>query len=542
MDDTHSSNRSEHCRTPSSSGYESGVNIEPDHRNRPVTSNHQVSNKTNQYVPNRRHHGHHQQHLVELSPASDYRRQFALGQLDRSSSKSVTSSSSPGRIGKAHLIRQNSLYVTNIRLESSINERDLGGHQSDQWENFDGSLAYRKVVPQPVWPSSNRINQPSTWASAGHQTDVKPATMVKQNKDYVTKILIAPITVENGIRTSITAEDPVVVDHQDSETYDSIVTHSLLMLTSYEAKSVDKCPPLDDVTSEINYEGDRQKLPAADIRQLSQTMSKSSVVASVSRALSKKGSSCTSTSEPISNDSCSNNIGGSISRRIALMKERWEKDSRRRLLTEREDDDWMATSNRKLDQLYVPQNGDVNFSAHQSQGSSYWNRGVEIGTPFSYLAGIQPMNAERIHPEAHTILGTDPLEQDRISNSSSGSGGSRRVTFSADTVDNEHGSKATISSVSGSVIESLSGSLAGSSPDRNKTFEHQTIVHELKLNPHYLPHRYQWHPQLANTYRGDRSRLAGYYSHNLQAHHSLSYNQKYVELIRIIIQRLNGCG
>lgn len=485
MDDSQSSNRSEQCRTPSSSGYESATGGA---EKRPITSNHQEQQHkpSHQHVRNYRHHGHHQQHLVELSPASDYRRQFVLGRLDRSPSKTLVPydpDAPPCRIGKAHLIRHNPDYVTNIQMPGQQQEITT------------------KSVPQPVWPA-RKVNL---------DRSILPGAVIKQDQNYVTKILIAP-------RTAVEADTNL--ENRDPEVYDSIVTHSLLMLTSYDGKSTDSCPASD--TSPEEADGDsRSPAELAEIRKLSQTISQSRMVATVSRALSKSstGSETYSARPPLVLEAESS-TGGSIAKRISLMKERWEKNSRRRLLVESDDDD--IKTYHTLDQRYVPQNGDLNFS------SGLHRNGDNGFLPFSYLSGIQSKTiaeevandetrSSRLVVPQHQVYGDPYDEQDRLSNSSSRSSGSRRVTFSADTVDNEQSSKASSSS------GSISGN--GSNNDKNKTFHHQTIIQELKLNPQYLPHRYQ-HSQLVSV-GVDRNRLAGYYSHNLQAHNELSYMEKY---------------
>jgi hypothetical protein len=154
-------------------------------------------------------------------------------------------------------------------------------------------------------------------------------------------------------------------------------------------------------------------------------------------------------------------------------------------------------------------------------------------TPFSYLAGlyhpsaigeeVMAANENQVRP---VIVASnrmpshyDPFEQDRLSNSSSRSSGSRRVTFSADTVDNEQSTKSTNSIASGG--SSSAGSLSGSSIASDKISSHHcpNIMEELQLNPHYLPHRYQPPPPSVSSdvlFSGS-TRLAGYYSYNLQA-------------------------
>ena len=519
MDDSRSSNRSEQCQTPSSSsGYESAVGLEKRQGN--TSNNNQLSRQPIQVI--HRHHGHHQQHLVELSPASDYRRQFVLGpRLDRSPptrvSANATNDAVPRRIGRANLLRQNAIYVTDIHIP---NKRDVEEGQKNEWD--DENLSDR-IIPHPIWPS-NAIREERSSQS-------KTATVVRQNENYVTKILISP-------RNAVSNMGPVVEEQpDDQEGFDSIVTHSLLVMTSYDGcKSSDDQP--EDRTNETSVE-------LADMRKLSQTLSQRRVVATVSRALSKSsGSSTTSGSETYSSYPTApvsatrdpegqhiHTVGGSIARRISLMRERWEKSSRRRLLVESDEDD-ATTLYRGLDHLYVPQNGDGNYSAagqllYRTNGDRSVSRESVGSSPFSYLAGVhqaailEETVADGRLPHRPSIYG-DSFEHDRLSNSSSRSSGSRRVTFSADTVDNEQSTRETSSSNSSG---SSSGSVNGG--DRNKTRHHlQPIAQELKLNPQYLPHRYQQPKSVSGA--SDRSRLAGYYSYNLQTLNELPDKYNYL--------------
>ena len=512
MDDSRSSNRSEQCQTPSSSGYESADPVKR-------LGNAATSNHKNQPVVQHRQR-HHQQHLVELSPASDYRRQFVLGpRLDRSSPRKMTpdvattaaAPDGPTRIGKANLLHQNSFYVTRIHMNPSLakDSADEASRQravDDEWEKYEHGLGdclnVSNKIPHPVWPANPAARRNNAAATSA---------IVQQNENYVTKILIAPRTVE---------KEQV---QQQPEAFDSIVTHSLLVMTSYDGQSIDDSPPEQIVTPESAAE-------LSEIRQLSQTISQSRVVATVSRALSKSGSASSETSYPttpssknsetaVSSSSPSSSVGGSIARRISMMKERWDKSSRRRLLTESDDDD-PAFLNRRLDHVYVPQNGDVNFSAGPRNNSNG-------DVPFSYLAGVYhpatiteevTANDSQVHAvivpsdRMPPLSRYDPFEQDRLSNSSSRSSGSRRVTFSADTVDNEQSTKSTNSTASGSSAGSITGSTAS---DKTTSNHCPNIMEELKLNPHYLPHRYQ--PSSAGDVVCSGGRLAGYYSYNLQA-------------------------
>ncbi|XP_057371159.1 uncharacterized protein LOC130692103 [Daphnia carinata] len=584
MDDSRSSNRSEQCQTPSSSGYESAVDADkrrPNGTNAP-NHKHQVNPSSQQgqhyQVDNQRRH--YQQHLVESSPASDYRRQFVLGpRLDRSPpSKKATTADGvaaagliPRRIGKANLVHQDSLYVTRIHMPSvaGANKPNSTGTDEaskqrpiavvDEWDEDDEhahisndhpSTSHR-TIPHPVWPSKS--------AAIAGRRGCKAATsaIVQQNENYVTKILIAPQTDDHADGRVAFADD------EDRGGLDSIVTHSLLVMTSYDGQSTDDSASDSAHANRQQYNKEdlcrNQKMTPAElseIRQLSQTISQSRVVATVSRALSKNSDASTSCSgstpevyvsypaSPASkNEDESATIGSSIARRISMMKERWDKSSRSQLLTESDDDD--PFFNRRLDQVYVPENGDVNFSVGNKQPQMTINdrriNGGELycpgASPFSYLAGMYhpttiteeattndnevlvAVTPNRMCMPSHQTSYGDPFEHDRLSNSSSRSSGSRRVTFSADTVDNEQSTKSSISTASAnSSVGSISGSTTS---DNHKTSNHcPDIIEELKLNPHYLPHRYQQQQSASSVNAGvdaRSGRLVGYYSYNLQA-------------------------
>ena len=564
MDESRSSNRSEQCQTPSSSGYESAADPRLAGNNATTTgSNHKQQQHQQQQESvavqynHRQHQRHHQQrHLVdELSPASDYRRQFVLGPrtLDRSSpGRKMTTTPdvaavaaadglipSQQRIGKANLLHQNSFYVTRIHMPSAVGEGTTSTNQKtttttdavihDEWEKYEqqskdqGNCFHtqKKKIPHPVWPTTTTGNK--------QQRTTNSSAIVQQNENYVTKILIAPKMFEMNKQ------------RDEEETMDSIVTHSLLVMTSYDddQQSIDDEDLKKETKMEITESGPG---PAelSEIRQLSQTLSQSRVVTTVSRALSKSSagsSNSLETAYPTTNAESSSSssssslstVGGSIARRISMMKERWDKSSRRRLLTESDDDDpcaVMTIGNRRLDHVYVPQNGDVNFSMGPLNPRN--NNHSAAGEPFSYLAGIYhpatiteevTVNESQvcavILPSSNNRMSNhyDPFEQDRLSNSSSRSSGSRRVTFSADTVDNEHSTK---SSTTNSITSSSRSS------DKNSLSNSVDIIEELKLNPHYLPHRYQQPQPSVNSSVVDvvgtsSSRLAGYYSYNLQA-------------------------
>lgn len=626
MDDSRSSNRSEQCQTPSSSGYESAADAD---KRRPKISGssaphpkHQVINQSSQQEQQQQRHlvdnqrRHYQQNSVESSAASDYRRQFVLGpRLDRSAaSKKATADviaaagPIPRRIGKANLLHQDSLYVTSIRMPASVagannNKPSSTGTDEaskhrpmavvDEWDEHgqqapisnDHPSTCHRSVPHPVWPSKS-VSAAIGGRRGCHQAAT--SAIVQQNENYVTQILIAAPTDERA-----DAAGRVASADDEDRGLDSIVTHSLLVMTSYDGQSTDDDTASDSSARPNGQQCNKEELcriqirmtPAelSEIGQLSQTMSQSRLVATVSRALSNKNSdasqpSCggstpeayasypaSSSSKSSSKSSISKNeddsatMGSSIARRISMMKERWDKHSRRQLLTESDDDDAAVASlfNRRLDQLYVPENGDVNFCVgHQQPQMAINDRRINGGqlcpgaSPFSYLAGTYHPTTITEEPTAtsddnEVLVGVtpnrmcmpyarqtsyaDPFEHDRLSNSSSRSSGSgsRRVTFSADTVDNEQSTKSTISTgsaSSSSSVASMSGSTTASEKDKT-CHRCPDIIEELKLNPHYLPHRYQQQPAPSVNADARSGRLAGYYSYNLQAQLD-NYNRK----------------
>jgi hypothetical protein len=194
-----------------------------------------------------------------------------------------------------------------------------------------------------------------------------------------------------------------------------------------------------------------------------------------------------------------------------MIKERWEHfpNSRRRLYTESDDDDPMASRYQRLHQRYVPKDGDLNFilqtpplSSSSSSSVSDENR-RNRQSPLSLSRYHSTKAEERQHVANHEPVRLPPyllpssthLDSDRLSNSSSRSSGSRRVTFSADTVDNEN-----------SAPSSTSG--------RNSSSPSAVSVNsqELKLGPQFLSIGYHLYANNDTKQGGG----GGYYPYNLQ--------------------------
>ena len=488
-----SSSRSEQNRSPStSSGYESAA----------ATAAAVVQHRRQTVVK-------------ELGPANDYRRQFVLG----------SSSNANQRLGRANVLRQNSLYVTRIQmpaavpiLSNRIRTRDDGGHRDLASQNTE------KSVPQPVWPHASReLNQSPRTDSA----------VIEQSDNYVTKILIAS---DGTDANAVTAE---------VEGYDSIVTDSLLMWMSYSQETVNnKLGSTVESSTGVSSEnvdslpgtGDRSDSELAIIRQLSQTISQSQTVTTVSRALSKANSissggggsdlyasrmaSSGNSSNSNSNSSSSSHrqptstskpavaglVSTSLAKRIAMIKERWEQfpNSRQRVHTESDDDDPMASRYQRLHQRYVPKDGDLNFilqtpplsSSSSVSDESRRNRQSPLSRYHSTRAEERQHVAsnEPVRLPPYLLPSSAHLDSDRVSNSSSRSSGSRRVTFSADTVDNEN---------------SAPSSTSGRNPPSQSAVPYSQ---ELKLGPQFLSIGYHLYANNDKQAAGG----GGYYPYNLQ--------------------------
>lgn len=459
---------SSNSQSPSSSGYESSAGIVP------------------RFIfPHR--------DLVELSPASDYRRHFLLRSKrdDNSGSPCATAanvsrpSTRSRMVGHASVMQQNTQYVTCIQMPAA--ESDYVGQPSSQWESYNSHSANcsNAVIPSPVWPSPHQASDKPI--SGAGSTDA----LIAQNKKYVTRILIAPRAA---------AVEPVTPSSPVSDQFDSIVTDSLLAWTSYGdgSSKPTRSSTVQSVDREENHSEERLA-ELSVIRQLSHTMSKSRTLETVSRALSK--SSCSNSgyeSSEIGVPPPIAKMGPSLTQRLSAMKERWEKQAaRRRLLTndasDEEEPGLVIPDYQKLDYRYIPRNGDINYITVPSR--------LYAGLPpaFSFAAGINPAQhfTEPTLLELPSSRQYSHLDVDRLSNSSSRSSGSRRVTFSADTVDNENSTKSCSSS--------------GGEP-----------VGELKLNPQYLPSQRYVNGSELNT-----GRLSSYYTYNLQIHSELQPHTHY---------------
>ena len=431
--------------------------------------------------------------VKELGAANDYRRQFALGPSVSSSSLNSTSSTKSQRLGRANVLHQNSHYVTRIQMPSGPVPPAIPNRIRSYESSELVSQNTPKSVPQPVWPYGSKSND---------KEDTAGSAVIQQNENFVTKILIAsPSTSTND------------GDDVDNQGYDSIVTDSLLLWMSYSQETSNKLEnsavvgvSATDLGESMNASGvDRSEAELAVIRQLSQTISQSQTMTTVSRALSKANSVSSSGGgsdfyasrlAPVpgsgrqqlsASRATAAPLSGSLAKRIAMIKERWEQSARRRLLSENDDDSRY--------QRLVPKNGDLNFILQTPPpvGSSSSGSDSNRRQHYPHQSQLQsPIIEDRQHHIPYLLPSSGQFDSDRLSNSSSRSSGSRRVTFSADTVDNENSSPSSTSSRS----------------------------QELKLGPQYLSIGYHLYANKDNWQQGGEGGGVGggFYPYNLQMH------------------------
>ena len=396
----------------------------------------------------------------------DYRRQFVLG-LDHRSVRTHGRSQSPPmraplhsnliarpRIGNARVIHQNKQYVTRVQMSNdSGNDSDNKKKKLTPTDNIrrtHNSLRPAELattVPPPIWPWMT--NEIAHMKSEPRHLESARDAIIEQNENYVTKILISPPHQQQhyGRTGSRLLDDRLRLPESN---YDSIVTDSLLMWTSYE-EDEQYGRPLKAERQISEPHQTAAETAEKSIRHLSQTIGQSQTIATVSRAFNRPnftvfgsenfaftGSDVVTQQETqghreedASFSSTKPSGPSSLSKGFSLVKDFWEKNGMlgngRRLLVESDDDEHI-----------VYRKSDMNFTP-----AKYW---------------------------MHNELG----EHDRLSNSSacSQSSSARRVTFSADTVDNEQSTKSTSSS--------SSKASATSSSSR-----------EIRLNPIYLPRQQQ---------------------------------------------------
>lgn len=451
--------------SPTSSGYESWMPIDK------VRADEKESKKSAKTTSM----------AVKPKPNSDYRRQFVLGVDDRSAAhhrkSPVTVMSDPmtlPRIGKASIIHQNPQYVTRVQMSDdsvvSIWKKSLVPPMSTTIQP-KAPAKIQAPPPRPIWPLSSPKNGSSPPNSIQpHQSEaslyLQPTTdtIIEQNENYVTKITISPEQP-----TPEQQQHQLQKHHIDGSglrpelNHDSIITDSLLMWMSYEESEKDdgssrtKEPsPLANITDSEN---------AAAIGQLSQTISRSRTVATVSRAFSTRLDFNTISSDGNKSMDRRNSASNShsMSKGFSMVKDFWGNgvlNNGRRLLVESDEDE-------------------------EQQRIMYRHAPLDLTT--NYRTEFERYSRNPLDPNLHTIHSEASLHHivenhfahDRRSHSShsSSSSGSRRVTFSADTVDNEPLN-----------LETNAFERSASSPVTSVTPVTPLPSCEIHLNPIHLPH------------------------------------------------------
>ena len=327
------------------------------------------------------------------SAQNDYRRQFH----QRNQNPGFRNS----RIGPAgSLIHYNPQFVSHIQIRRGLKNsgrRMLPRLPEDEsgWDITDSPphSNFRPIIPEPIWPMSNRI------ASPGYKTLPHPII------PYIHEIVDFDADRFSGKSNRLDPSfhgDSLVVWANDVDMWDSLPQ-------TYPELN----PPVEE-----------------SIGQLSQTLSQSHTLRAVSRALNSKS---TNQSYNGSIQQKSNLAASSVSLKT---KNRWKN-----LIFEDRADPVLGYHT--LNHEYVPKNGDLNFRSA--------TLGNQKPMTFSSLAEVRMITAsEAKSRRLDTSFRMDRLyfETDSLRSSSrSSSSSARRVTFSADTVDNEPSIRSSISSI-----------------------------------------------------------------------------------------------
>ena len=433
--------------------------------------------------------------------SNDYRRQFVLG---RHQFDSAALNNEAPRLEKAFIAQLNRQFVAGIEMVSQQQEDDCAATRPQEERRLSAdyfsdesnlaSLPQCMAAPEPVWPSKQNHETRNNVTPIPCRLEDANSAVIEQNESYVTKILISPAAVVSGDRQSNGRKK------NRCESFDSIITDSLLMWTSYEiADYKDKQDIVPLLIMAIEEADDCQS--EAAIRELSETMSQSKTIATISRAFGKSydnnheealqrprftSGSVTDRFFDANKEIHSTRKSGSssLTRGLSMMKDFWEKNAvlgnGRRLLVE-SDDEEQAISSETTDGRFQETSGaliDLVAEKNANKASSFSSTvtGFKFIQPSIKYENIDEISSNvTVNNRFNVLRRGGSFEHDRLSNSSSRSSGSRRVTFSADTVDNEPSTKSTMSNSSRS----------------------STHSRELKLNAQYLP-RYQ-HP-IPNEY------------------------------------------
>lgn len=344
-------------------------------------------------------------HISNL-PQNDYRRHFTM-----QDSNSGLRNSRVGQTGS--LIRCNPQFVSHIHIRKGLKNSGrqmLPRLPEDEsgWDLTDHQpySSHRPIIPEPIWPIKNRTVAP------GYKTSPHP---------IIPYIQETPKSKADAFTDKSNASDP---------NFDSLIVWANDMdeLDSLPQNYIAAKPPVEE-----------------SIEQLSQTISRSHTLRMVSRALNNQ--SARQSYNGLTQQRT--HSASTLSPASIKKKNRWKN-----LMLNNPSDPVLEY--KSLGHEYVPKNGDLNF-----QSTTFGSRNTMA---FSSRAEVRMVKASGIsNRQPATPFRMDQLhfETDSLRSSSrSSSSSARRVTFSADTVDNEPSIQSSISSI--------------------------TSFSELKLNPHDL--------------------------------------------------------
>ena len=329
---------------------------------------------------------------VSNPPQNDYRRRFAM--------QDKNSGLQNSRIGHSgSLIRCNPQFVSHIQIRKGwknsarqmlprLPENESG------WDLTDSQpYAYhRPIIPEPIWPMKTRA------VSTGGRTLPHPVI------PYIQGISNADADMTTG--QSKEPGDSLIVWAADIDEWDSL-PHNYPELK----------PPVEE-----------------SIGQLSQTISRSHTLRMVSRALNNQSS---------INRSYNGFIHQRISPTITASSASMNRKNRWKTLIFDSPVVDPVLRYQTLNHEYVPRNGDLNFQSSTlgSRNTKTFSTSADVRVVKVTEVGKRQLGAPLRMNQLH--FETDSLRSSSRSSSSS----ARRVTFSADTVDNEPSIRSSISSI-----------------------------------------------------------------------------------------------
>ena len=399
------------------------------------------------------------------SPENDYRRHFVVGY---GSNGEPEGRNSPLRIGRASLLHSNPQFVSRIEMPQTSLGRGLKNSRrmlprlpedESGWDVPDSpplprTDSFRRIIPQPIWPM-NGFSKKKT-LPAGYRTLSTVAPNVPHIANFASDESAAHVFHDKSIgSTEHVIGDSLIVWPNDMDEWKSL--NLMEELAEETTSAIHASSPI--------YRAEE----LAAIGELSRTISHSHTVRTVSRALSSR-----SARRPTTNNT-NNHDNNNNDNQWAKKKNLWNSlvGNKRHLIFNREPEDTPVLHYETLDQKYVPRNGDLNFGNSPADGRKALATFSSL-TELRLMQSLSSVTSESrpfevtLPPFRHSPFPQYPFrpdgglefERDRLSNASlrsySSSSG-RRVTFSADTVDNEQSSgRSSRSSISSSSIASFS--------------------------------------------------------------------------------------